>query len=1221
MKRQLTCVFLFVVLIVTHVAGQQFNENNFTRYGTAEGMSHNTVSGIMQDSIGYVWIATSYGLNCFNGNRFVQFHSSNDSLSLAAEELAGMAWIDDQRLAVFTTGLFIIDTKTGRRHNLFIPYHNLQYQFKFNMMVRAIGDNKGNIYVLSRSGFYQFDKNYKLQFRFDYYSEAEVPINHFYFGGGLFELDQNRLLITSVGGLYVYDKQKRELKKMTAADFPLMSEFLNYPQTAYQFFQQKPGSFFVIKPAGDTLVYINTSANKKIISHLPFGHSGSEFGWHSTMIAASDSVFYITGHNSGFYKMHFYPESGRVKINPEKYFKSYLCNALLNDKDHNLWVATNRGLFRENNQKATVQVVALPGRLTDSFPNIRIDDIYVSTNKIYAGAKGEGGLLAFDKKGFLFEKQIMFKKNDGRFNDIRAIAAINQSTLLLGTLGPPLLFDLLSKKEKELIPPGWKRDGDWTSDLYKDHNGSIWIAADKIYRYDPLKKYFERIPGHPQVLSVPNILQEDLDGHIWMAGHGLARYNTVLNRFDMLLDSFPFIKMPDKQVNAMVIDRQNTIWFNSNNNGLISYDIKHKKYRHFTRSEGLPDDNIASLIVVDNKLWIACYSGIACLDLQTFQVASFGKEDGFPDMPIVKGAKFFYDEYLQQLYIGFTSAVARFNPNDMLKKKPAPDTFIESLAINTGKIIFLPGENISTSWKENNIRITIGCINFSDGNSQRFAYRILGDSTMAWQQLGTQPSFSISNLSPGTYNIQVKSFSVNNGWPEQVKQISITILPPFWLKPWFKIILVLLMTGFIYLLIKWRTGLVRKKEMEKTHLQKLKADDYKNQFELEQISNYFSSSLAGKKTADEVLWDVAGNLIGRMNYVDCMIYLWNEDKTKMVQKAAYGPKGKPEFIAADVFDVLPGQGIVGHVLQSRQPILVNDTRLDSRYRRDEAFRLSEICVPIIHNDELLGIIDSEHHLPGYYTERDIKIMTTIATLIGNKLKQIESERSLDAKRKELEGINEQLAEARLSALQAQMNPHFVFNALNSIKRMILDGENERASRYLSKFALMIRMTLEHSKYTFITLDENVKYLEAYLDMEKLRFDDSFCWEINTDENTDPEETLIPSLMMQPLVENAIWHGLMQAQGEKKINIGFIKDQNRIICSIEDNGIGIFKSDKLKQQNNAPHRSVGLENLRNRIKILNGKYNISCRLELTDLGKNGENKSGTIAVLSFNAINL
>ncbi len=1221
MKRQRTFNLLFFVLFVTNVAGQEFHESNFLRYTTADGMSHNTVTGIAQDSTGYVWISTAYGLNRFNGNRFVQFHSNSDSLSLAQEELAGMTWLDDHRLAVFASGIHIIDSRTGEARNLFIPYHNRQYQFKFNMIVRAIGDSNGDIYILTRSGFYHYDKNYKLLSRFDYYSEEKVPVRHFYFGRGLFELDSKRLMIMSVAGLYIYDKIKMQFKKMTADDSPAMAEFLNYPDTDYQFYQPKPGRFFVMKTKSDSLAYINISENKKVISRLPFDPASSEFGWRSRLMAVSDTIFYITSHNSGFFKMRFYPESGVVKLNPEKYFQSYLCSDLLKDKDNNLWIATTRGLFRQNGQGSQVQVAALPPGIEDLFPNIWVDDIYVSEDKVYAGTRGEGGLFLFNKKTFQLEKQLTFKTRGPMANHIRAISQVDHSTLLLGTNGSLLLFDMERKKEKQLTPPGWDLATDWTGDLYKDRKGNTWIASANIYKFNPVAHSFEVIPNHPKLLSVPFVIQEDRDDHIWMAGHGLARYNTVLDRYDMLLDSFPFIKMPDKQVNAMVIDQKNTIWFNSNNNGLIAYNIDKGNYNHFTRSNGLPDDNIASLVIIGNKLWIACYSGIACMDLQTFQIVSFGKEDGFPHMPILRGARFFYDSALHQLYLGFSHAIVRFDPYDILRKKSPPRVFIENLAINGRKNNFLPGKNMTTSWRDNEIMITIGSINFSDGNSQGFAYRIFKDSNTAWQQLGTQSSFGISNLSPGHHRIQVKSFSLNNRWPEQVKEIIIVVSPPFWQKAWFIALLLGTTILALYLFVHWRTGLARKKEMEKTHIEKLKADDYKNQFELEHISNYFSSSLADKKTEEEVLWDVANNLIGKMNYVDCMIYLWNEDKTKMVQKAAFGPKGKPEFISANVFDVLPGQGVVGHVIETRQPVLVRDTRTDSRYRVDEAFRLSEVCVPIIHNDELMGIIDSEHHTPDYFSERDIKILTTIATLIANKLMQIGSEQSLEVKQKELVNINQQLAEARLSALQAQMNPHFVFNALNSIKRMILDGENEKASRYLSKFALMIRMTLNHSKDTFVTLVENIEFLKTYLEMEQLRFDDSFNWKIITDENTDEEETAIPSLMIQPLVENAIWHGLMQVEGEKMIRIGFTQKQNRVTCSIEDNGIGILESARLKQRNNSPHRSVGLENLRNRIKILNEKYDIDCRLEITDLGQNGENKRGTLVVLGFNAINI
>ncbi|HEY2349183.1 MAG TPA: histidine kinase, partial [Puia sp.] len=279
-----------------------------------------------------------------------------------------------------------------------------------------------------------------------------------------------------------------------------------------------------------------------------------------------------------------------------------------------------------------------------------------------------------------------------------------------------------------------------------------------------------------------------------------------------------------------------------------------------------------------------------------------------------------------------------------------------------------------------------------------------------------------------------------------------------------------------------------------------------------------------------------------------------------------------------------------------------------------------LCVPIIHDDELIGIIDSEHPVENHFKERDVKILTTIATLVGNRIIQIESEQSLAKKQKELANINQQLAEAQLSALQTQMNPHFIFNSLNSIKGMILANEQQKASRYLSKFAQMIRVTLNQSKEIFTTLYENLQHLENYLLMEKLRFDDSFSYKIVVDDYLDKEETLIPTLMIQPLAENAIWHGLLLKEGDKKLLISFSQKEDTIFCKIEDNGIGIRHSEELKRVNNPSHQSVGLSNLRNRIKIMNEKYDIGCNLEISDLGQADEERSGTSALLYFNIIN-
>jgi two-component system LytT family sensor kinase len=1208
--------FLLLFLPAMYAAGQNLSETNFDHYTTAAGLSDNSVSALAQDATGYVWVATSSGLNRFNGSRFVQFHSNSDPNSLTAEELGGMVWLDQNRLAVFSVGLHIVNTRTGSTHNLFIPYHDRKYQFKFNMIMGALGDDKGNTYVVSRSGFYHFNESDSLVSRFDFYKEKDVPTTHFVFGRELFQLDDRRLLITSVDGFYVYDKEKRQIKKMTADDCPVITTSIIYPANNYTFFQPAPGKFFFFKSESDSVFYVNTIENKKLVSLLPFRPDRFEFNYRSRLIAESDTSFYITGHNSGFYRLYFNPGSGAVKLYPQKYFDAYQCTSLLVDKNKNLWVGTNRGLFHENEKYLEVQKGSLPEDIEKKFPNIRLDDIYVNGEKIYAAARGDAGLFVFDKKTFRLQKQILF--NQGSYtNSVRAIISAGNSRLLLGTNSWLLEFDGKTGKERRLTPPKWE-DGDWVSDFYKDSQDNIWICSNHNYKYDPRSKTFTLLPQFSGLPNTPFIVDGDRDGNIWMAGHGLVRYNTAANKFDLLIDSFPFIKMPDKQVNAMAVDQQNRVWFNSNNNGLAGYDIVHKTFRHFTRSNGLPDDNIASMIVVGNHLWMTCFSGIACLDLLTWQITSFGKEDGFPDMPIAKGARFFYDGEAKQLYINFSSVPVRFRPDEILRKKSPPKTFIEAVAVNGKNSNFLPDSNITIPWKDNEVRIVIGTINFSGGNEQRFAYRVGNNGR--WILLGAQPSFSISNLSAGKHLIQVRVHSPRHRWKDQVKELTIHIEPPLWKQDWFIVLAIVLALISIFFLVKWRISLVRKKEMEKTQIEKLKADQYKSQFELEQISNYFSSSLAGKKTEEEVLWDVAQNLIGRMNYEDCIIYLWNEDQTKMVQKAAFGPKGKPEFISEQPFEVLPGQGIVGHAIATRQPVLVNDTRTDKRYRIDDRFRLSEVCVPIIHNDELLGVIDSEHSLANYFSERDVKILTTIATLIANKLIQIESEQSLQAKQQELLNINEQLAEARLSALQTQMNPHFVFNALNSIKRMILDGDNENASRYLSKFASMIRMTLDQSKNVFVTLEENIEYLQAYLQMEQLRFDESFKYSIYYDDGLDISEITLPSMMIQPLVENAIWHGLMQAEGEKKLRIKFAECNNKLTCIVEDNGIGIRQAEKLKQQNKSPHRSVGLENLRKRIKIINGKYGMDCSLQIIDVKESGNGGTGTRAVLQFNLVN-
>ncbi len=234
------------------------------------------------------------------------------------------------------------------------------------------------------------------------------------------------------------------------------------------------------------------------------------------------------------------------------------------------------------------------------------------------------------------------------------------------------------------------------------------------------------------------------------------------------------------------------------------------------------------------------------------------------------------------------------------------------------------------------------------------------------------------------------------------------------------------------------------------------------------------------------------------------------------------------------------------------------------------------------------------------------IISTIGIIFRTRIKNIRRNAQ----------INTQIAELEMKGLHAQMNPHFVFNALNSIKEMVLVDEKKQASRYLSKFAQLVRTNLEQSQQTFVTLEQSVDHLKQYLEMEKIRFRD-FLYSIEIGESVETEAIKIPPMLLQPLVENAIWHGLRSLKEEKRIVIRFLKDEEYLVCEIDDNGIGINKSLKARENYQHTHSSMGIANIRERLELLNEKYGISCSLIIKDKSElSGGSESGTIATLMF-----
>ena len=1000
--------FLYIVLfllIATVTQSQQFSKNEFKVYRTKDGLSNNFINSLAQDAYGYIWIGTQKGLNRFDGFSFQQFYSDSLPNSIPEDRVFNLKWINNEELGLLTaSGLNIINTRTLLMRSLLMPPDSSKDLSRVNRILDMAADKKGNIFIVSSGGFYHYNKD-QLIFRY------EGPKNATSFGWDVIKLNDNTLLLSTSEGLYVYYIDKKDMHLPTNKDDPFL-RMVAPPELRFRF-KYSDETYFGIGYKGNSLVLFDShKKTKQPITEPPgfnrkLNFSGQVFRLNDTMFAALSS-------GKGFHLIHLDQQTGSWSLDTTLYFEKDFCTSILVDKNNRLWIGTSGGLHKQNKTGTHIEQAQLPGE--GGTPQRTITSLTIAKNKIFTATLFEGTYV-FDKNQLLLSDSILYPKGQ---TYIPQLLKITEDTLISAGIG--FLINTGSLEYKKI-----EHDGGLIKIMFKDSHNKIYFTKNRIdtlYYKNPSDKYFSTMKiTELQKIITPSQIAEDNEGNIWFGGHGLIRFNTQLNKIDLHLDSFPYIKRSAKEISSnIVFDKSGRMYFGILGNGLIICNIKENTFSHLTRSEGLPDNFIKALYLHDNNmLWIATENGLANYDIINKKVSAFGVSDGMPpDVNSCTGL--YYDTTDHHLYAAFSPAIVRFDPATMKKNGIPPLFFVESMDISGKESLFNPGGDITVSYKNNNVAINLGAINFEDAPQQLFAYRILKNGNEPWQELGTQRRILFNDLSVGKHRLQVKVYIRNQSWPDQVKEITITVKPPFWKTIWFYLGIGMIIATILYYLHRRR---------------------------------------------------------------------------------------------------------IDHITQKAN-------------------------------------------------------------------------------------IDKQLAQTEMKALHAQMNPHFIFNCLNSIREMILNNENEQASLYLSKFARLIRITLNQSSKPFVSLTDTIDYLERYIEMEKIR-NSNFTYTINIADDLQHDDIVLPPMLIQPFIENAIWHGT-SAKKNMDIHISFRKKGNELVCVVEDNGIGIEESLQ-KKENISTQPSVGIANIRQRIELLNEKYNLHSSVIIQDkktlIPTNG---TGTIVTL-------
>jgi len=257
------------------------------------------------------------------------------------------------------------------------------------------------------------------------------------------------------------------------------------------------------------------------------------------------------------------------------------------------------------------------------------------------------------------------------------------------------------------------------------------------------------------------------------------------------------------------------------------------------------------------------------------------------------------------------------------------------------------------------------------------------------------------------------------------------------------------------------------------------------------------------------------------------------------------------------------------------------------------------------NEELRNSITKK--LKDEVSRKTIEIVSLNKKAEEEKIKQLEIE------------FDKQMVEMKVSSLQSQMNPHFIFNSLNSIKLYIIKNDKENAVYYLNKFSKLIRKILTASREKEVSLQEELETLELYANIENIRFKNEIQISLVIDEKLNLSTIKIPPLILQPFIENAIWHGLSNKKDNKKLSIEVLKKEEGFVqIKIKDNGIGRKKSAEIKSRRFHKKESIGLKLTQERLISFSKKFNNDFTLVFYDLEENNQ-ASGTEVIINLPTI--
>ncbi len=979
--------------------GQQFN---FRNYSVREGLAQSQVYCLLQGSRGYLWLGTNGGgLSRFDGSEFRNY-SIRDGLEgnfvqALFEDQDGMIWIGSEK------GLSRFDGQAFQPH--------FRKELAGKMLLAIHQDRQGTYWLGTDQGVFQFMDSTLID-----YSKAHQlePATIFSF----YESREGQLWAGTNRGLLQLGQspQWRSLRGILRSNYiTAISE-----DTTGRLWVAALDGGLAISDKGGFKPFLDIPS--RIIQTLYADAEGRM--WMGTQ---DQGVFIWNPGDSSL--ISFTEREGLCKND---------IRGIVQDRWGNVWLGSSGG-----------GVSCYTGTQFEHYDRSN----RLVANRVYAVLRDSAGQIwhAVSNRGLSVmtdSTMIHYDRSNGFLNTtVKALFEDRSGRIWIGTEQEGLaMYDTAGFHFYRSVHDGLA--GDRIKDVDQDTAGNIWVATteglSQLIPNDSITDQFEFV-NYGVGSNLPsrslNAIHFDTLGRLWGATRtaglfcleeGVIKYHLSTRK-----------GLPGNNIRAMVEDTSGYLWVGLAGNGVARIPL----YRDTFAIDVLPLEELRSgnvyLLALDGlqNLWIGSQEGVDQVTLDESRwfkdIQFYGKYEGFTGIETCQNSVTM-DE-VGNLWFGTMNGLTKYRSNYVPTSTPPPVLHFTNVLLFYKPIQETEYAGYATAWgglkaglvlpyRQNDLGFEFKGIHITHPEKVTYSWMLEGRDT-DWRPPSTSSSVLYANLAPGTYTFKVRAFNEVGLTNEIPKSVTFEILPPFWQKPWFRILSIGLITLLIGLIFRWRLQAVRRKARRQ------------------------------------------------------------QEKLSMEKK----------------------------VLELEQ-----------------------------------------------------------------------------------------------KALQLQMNPHFIFNTLNSIQGLITLQDQRTARYYLARFSRLMRATLEHSRSSWISLEEEVNNLKDYLVLEQFGQRDAFDFQITIAPEIEPETCYIPPLMIQPFVENAIIHGVGPLSEKGNILLQFSLENGQLLCRIEDNGIGRSKSGELKNQRDQHHKSMGLQVTQERLDLL--QQNGTSNLEIQDLIAADGTPAGTRVLL-------